>query len=206
MPVTELACLHLKNNLPLSSPSNASLNTNLRAGIQAQATYTKARTSILSQTEDPSYIYILGKWDSVAQHMDEWIPSRTNQDILSSLGDGVELVWIQHVDFDPSTSTPGEGIPYSATVMAIGRFFVSPENKDGLGATLAETKHHVQTFKGGRDGAGGWRVDTESGQDEFVLFSGWESVEEHASFAESEGFFDGAEVKHARWEFTADFD
>ncbi|KAL4783558.1 hypothetical protein BJX76DRAFT_357825 [Aspergillus varians] len=223
MPVTELACLHLKNHLSLSDSTNTALATKLRQGITAQARYTNADAYILSQIEDPSYIYILGRWASVAQHMEEWIPSETNQAIMGGMSDGVELTWIQHLDLDPSTSsavTGGEeGIPFTASVVGIGRCFVSvaPGSKDGLNRTFSETKHHLKNFKGPREIAGGWRVDREvdeegNEKDEFVLFSGWESVEEHFSFAESDGFKEfarikqfirEAEIKHARWEFTA---
>ncbi|RDW68831.1 uncharacterized protein DSM5745_08591 [Aspergillus mulundensis] len=209
MPVTELACLHLKNNLPLTHPTNASLYTALRAGITAQAEYTNAKTSLLSQIEEPSYIYIVGRWASVAQHMEEWVPSSKNQEIMAALGDGIEVVWVQHLALDDSqTRGQDEGIPYSDAVVGIGRYFVASENKDGFERDFTETRHHLETFKRQRDIAWGWSVDRD---EEFVLFSGWEAVDEHFSFADSEGFKEfsrirdvmlSAEIKHARWEFT----
>ncbi|KAL4999872.1 hypothetical protein BDV10DRAFT_184016 [Aspergillus recurvatus] len=136
MPVTELACLRLKNNLPLSHSDKATLSTKPRAGMEAQAKYSNARTSVLSRVENPSYIYILGTWDSAAQHMEEWVPSQQNQEIMAGLG----------VDRD----------------------------------------------------------------EQFVLFSGWETVDEHFSFAQSEGleefvrireFMREAEIQLAQWGF-----
>lgn len=60
--------------------------------------------------------------------------------------------------------------------------------------------------------AGGWRIDKDGEDEEFVLFTGWNKVEEHFGFAESEAFEEfekikslvkGAEIKHVhleKWE------
>ncbi|KAL4736883.1 hypothetical protein BDV11DRAFT_217026 [Aspergillus similis] len=206
MPITELACLRLTNNLPLGHSDNTALSIKLRAGIKEQAKYSNAKTSVLSQIEDTSYIYILGKWDSVAQHTEDWIPSQKNQEIMAGLSEGVELVWIQH--FALGSDSVDEGIPYSAPVVAISRYPVAAEKRDGFESTFAETKHHLKSFEGQRDISGGWSVDRDG---QFVLFSGWETIGKHFSFAHSEGFkefgrikdyIDEAEIKHARWEFT----
>ncbi|KAL4745571.1 hypothetical protein BDW72DRAFT_208097 [Aspergillus terricola var. indicus] len=208
MPVTELACLRLKNNLPLGHSDNSALSIKLRAGVKEQAKYSNARTSVLSQTEDPSYIYILGQWDSVAQHMEDWVPSQQNQEIMAGLSEGLELVWIQHVDL--ASNSVDERIPYSAPVVAIGRYSVTAEKRDDFETTFAETKHHLKSFERQRDISGGWSVDRDG---QFVLFSGWETVEQHYSLAQSEafrglgrigGFIEEAELKHAQWEFTLD--
>jgi hypothetical protein len=56
---------------------------------------------------------------------------------------------------------------------------------------------------------GGWRVDKEGDDEEYVLFSGWNEVKYHLEFAESEGFKEfgktkglikEAEIKHVRVE------
>lgn len=54
---------------------------------------------------------------------------------------------------------------------------------------------------------GAWRIDKEGADEEFVLFSGWNEVQDHFAFAESEQFkvfgkikefLKGAEIKHVR--------
>ncbi|OJJ07393.1 hypothetical protein ASPVEDRAFT_56791 [Aspergillus versicolor CBS 583.65] len=219
MPVTEIACLRLKNTLPLTDPSNETFYTRLQDGIKAQAEYTNARTHILTQLEDPSYFYILGRWESLSQHVEEWIPAPKNQDIMAGLAEGIELVWIQHLDLDPNPSAAEDGyvIPYNAAVTGIGRCFISPGCKDGFDKTFAATRHYVKDFKGPREAVGAWRVDREvdeqgNPKDEFVYFSGWANIHEHEEFRESEGFkefgklkqyIETMHVKHAKWEFTA---
>ncbi|KAL2842921.1 hypothetical protein BJY01DRAFT_216248 [Aspergillus pseudoustus] len=223
MPVRELACLQLKNNQPLTSPTNAAVLTKLRAGLKEQARYTNAAAHVLTQIEDPSIFYILGKWESVSQHVEEWIPSETNRAIMGGLAGDVELVWLQHLELNASAIATksnerrdGEAeedeILLAADVVAIGRYFILPEKKEAFERTFDETKHHLEAFNGGKGTWGAWREDRDvcaggGVQEEFVLFSGWTDVNEHHRFAESEGFkqfvrikefLTGAEIKHAR--------
>ncbi|KAL3458761.1 hypothetical protein BJX64DRAFT_291908 [Aspergillus heterothallicus] len=215
MPVRELACLRLKNNEPLTAPANADTLSQLRAGLQEQARYTNADAHILTQIEDPSILYILGKWDSVAQHVAEWIPSETNQAIMGGLAGDLEVVWLQHVELGSADGEKGDGaeeIPLAANVIAVGRYFVSPGRKEEFETIFGKTKHHLQEFNGGKGIWGSWREDREADeegntQEEFVLFSGWADVDEHMRFAESEGFKEfakikeflkGAEIKHGK--------
>ncbi|KAL3492129.1 hypothetical protein BJX62DRAFT_203583 [Aspergillus germanicus] len=218
MPVRELACLRIKNGQPLISPANQQTLRKLRNGIREQARYTNSATHVLSQIEDPSVFYILGKWESVSQHVDEWIPSESNQAIMTGLAKDVELVFMEHLDIPSSDATgnPGE-VPLTADVLAIGRYFISTGDKEVFQGTFDETKHHLETFGGGERICGAWREDKEvdkegNEKEEFVLFSGWTSVDEHMKFAESEGFKEfakikaflgGAEIKHATVVFSS---
>ncbi|KAL4759431.1 uncharacterized protein BDW70DRAFT_139960 [Aspergillus foveolatus] len=140
--------------------------------------------------------------------MEEWVPSQRNQEIMAGLSEGLELAWIQHVVL--ASDSVDERIPYSAPVVVIERYVVAAENIDGFDSTFAETKHHLKGCERGRGISGGWCVD---GDGQFILFSGWEAVEKHYSFAQSEGlkefgrirdYVGKAEIKHAQWEFTLD--
>lgn len=204
MAVTELALLRLKNGQGVDAASNSAVYSKLREAMAAQASHANYPAYLFSQVEDSSYIYILGGWDSVAAHMEDWIRSRTNQEILGSLADAVEVVWLQHIDISPKTGK----IPIDAPVVAIGRYFIPSSNKSGYEQTFSEAKHHLEEYVAPRSLVGGWRLDsTDEGKDEFVLFSGWTAVEDHFKFAESDGFkefgrikefLEGAEIKHTR--------
>ncbi|KAJ0423233.1 hypothetical protein BJY00DRAFT_278907 [Aspergillus carlsbadensis] len=217
MPVHELACLRLKNGQHLTSASNQETLHKLRAGIAEQARYTNSATHVLSQIEDPSVFYILGKWESVAQHVDEWIPSETNRAIMGGMVEDVELVFLEHLGIHSSgMDGDEEGIPISADVVAIGRYFVLHGEKEAFTRAFNETKHYLEGFSGGKRIWGSWREDMEADnkgnlKDEFVLFSGWSSIDEHTKFAESAGFkefarikayLSGAEIKHAMLVFS----
>ncbi|KAH8691619.1 hypothetical protein BGW36DRAFT_363945 [Talaromyces proteolyticus] len=202
MAVTELALLHLKNNDAITAASNSAVLSKLRTAIAAQASHAKYPVYLFSQVEDLSYIYILGGWSSIAAHVNDWIPSASNQEAMASLADAVDVVWLQHLELDPKTAK----IPLDAPIIAIGRYFISNSNKVGYEKTFSETRQHLEAYSAPRSLDGGWRLDIEeAGKEEFVLFSGWTAVEDHFKFAESEGFkefgrikdfMEGAEIKH----------
>jgi quinol monooxygenase YgiN len=91
MAVTELALLHLR------SDSSSTTNEALTEVQAAQAAYSGYPVTLLRQTEDPSFLYLLGGWESVARH-NEWITSETNQKFLEQLKDDVEVEWMFHYD------------------------------------------------------------------------------------------------------------
>ncbi|RAO69987.1 uncharacterized protein BHQ10_005999 [Talaromyces amestolkiae] len=220
MAVTELALFHFKNNKGIEAPENKAVKEKILTAIKGQASYSSYPVHLLTQVEDPSYLYLLGGWDSVETHVEKWIPSKTNHDLLAELQDGMEVVWLEHLDVAPISHSPGSVnnenassvVPLSAPVIAISRCFIKPGNKVDFQSIYSANQHHLDTFVKPWSTIGGWRLDPEtrnednSVKDEFVLFSGWHSVEDHSKFAESEGFKDfgkieefllGAEIKHA---------
>lgn len=227
MAVTELALFHFKNNQSIDSLENEAIKAQILLAIKAQALYASYPIYLLTQVEDPSYLYLLGGWDSVETHVEKWIPSKTNTDLLSGLQESLDVVWLQHLDVTPISQVPSsvnneDGssvIPLSAPVIAISRYSISPGKKEDFQSTYTANKHHLDDFIKPRSIAGGWRMDPErtedaenSVKDEFVLFSGWGAVEDHFKFAESEVFKDfgkikefleGADIKHAVLSLTS---
>lgn len=63
MAITELALVRLK------SPDDPSTRPGMLAAIEAQAAYSSFPVYLLTQIEDPSYVYIVGGWASTATHM-----------------------------------------------------------------------------------------------------------------------------------------
>ncbi|KAJ6051133.1 uncharacterized protein N7446_005764 [Penicillium canescens] len=200
MPVTEIALLRL-NTEDLST----STKTGLLGAQQAQAEYSNHQVYFLRQIEDPACVYLLGGWESFEKHMNQWIPSETNQTLLQQLAGSLEVKWMFHLDVDPSTSR----IPLEAPVLAISRYFVESEKKAEFDTVFKTGVPHLGTYTAPFIYCGGWRVDKEGDDEEYVLFSGWNEVKDHFAFAESEGFKEfgkikglikGAEIKHVRVE------
>ncbi|OKL57337.1 hypothetical protein UA08_07427 [Talaromyces atroroseus] len=218
MAVTELALLHLKNNNDLDAPENENVKTALRIAIQKQAAFAGYPVYLFTQIEDPSYIYLLGGWDSVEVHVRKWIPSEENQQLLASVQEGLEVAWLQHIDIHPAFQSNrngrgGDVTPPSAPVIAIGRYFVEGSKRGVFQDAFSANRHHLEAFTAPTSISAGWGLgpgmeeDTVgSRKEEFVLFSGWDAVEDHSKFAELEGFedfatikqfLDGADIKHA---------
>ncbi|KAL2006007.1 hypothetical protein VTN00DRAFT_9661 [Thermoascus crustaceus] len=97
--------------------------------------------------------------------------------------------------------------------MAFGRYFIKAGTKDKFAEIFAAEKHHLVEIARPRPFRGGWRIDREreegvdgAEKDEFVIFTGWDSVAHHcASLAEMVGSkkfswirdsADGAEIGH----------
>ncbi|PWY79459.1 hypothetical protein BO94DRAFT_577135 [Aspergillus sclerotioniger CBS 115572] len=197
----QLTLLHLPTSLPSASPTLQSHFSKFTSN-PTQPTY------IYTQIEDPTYIYLLQQSTPEQQNTKEFTHP-----------EGVALEWTLRIEINDATQTDyaEAPLPLNAPVMAIGRYFVATGKKAGYQETFDATRGHLERFTAPLPLAGGWRIDQCSrgeeegeGKEEYVLFSGWDAVERHFAFAETEGFkefvkiksfLEGAEIKHAlRWE------
>lgn len=205
MPITEIALLHLLPNVTIDDEN---LRSNLAHAMTVMQGYTGRTFYYLLQVEDPTYIYIVGEWDSLHQHTNEWIPSAENQALLGSLKALVGVDWLMHID-TPHTNLPLPGAgatEQNNPVFAIVRHFVKDGEKPRFEETFGAEKQHLQDFVTEGKIGGGWRIDGDA-KDEWVLFTPWKSVEQHHAFVETDGFtkyskirqhLEGADIKHAR--------
>jgi hypothetical protein len=196
MTVTEIALLHLRSGKSISP----SLAGNLLKAQEAQEEYSKYPVRFFSQVDDPSYIYLLGGWDSVTQHMEKWIPSSTNQTLLELLKDEIDVLWMFHVDVDC------EEILIDVPNVTIGRYLLEDGGKDSFQETSDATNRYVSEFSSPRPFQGGRRIDKEDNKEEFVLFMDRDDVAHHMSCTGLEGFhgfptlrdpMDSVEIRHA---------
>ncbi|KAE8154319.1 hypothetical protein BDV25DRAFT_136012 [Aspergillus avenaceus] len=201
-PVTELALLRIKPYVDA-----AVIRPTLSAAAKAQAEYSTFPVHLLQQIEDPACIYLLGGWRSVSVHMDDWIPSDTNQGLLASLKDKLDVEWVIHVNIDPTPSLTesDEGIPLNAPTIAIERYFIAPGRTNDFVDTFYSNKNRLKEYIAPHIMKGGRRLDPITGH-EFLFFSGWDTAQDHLEFAKSEGFkgfeqmtkfLDGVDIKHA---------
>lgn len=105
----------------------------------------------------------------------------------------------------PSTSS----IPVDAPVIAVSRYFVEAAQKAEFDHAFKNGAPNLGAYTAPFTYSGGWRIDKEGDDEEFVLFSGWNKMKDHFGFAETEGFKEfakiksvikGAEIKHVRLE------
>ncbi|KAJ5168586.1 uncharacterized protein N7482_004180 [Penicillium canariense] len=194
MPVTEVALLRLKEQEP-----SATVKSGLLDAAKEQSAWSKYSVHFLRQVEDPVFVYLLGGWDSVAEHLGDWITSEPNQRLLAQLKDDLDIEWVFHLDIHPSDPR----IPLNAPILGISRYFVEPSKKAAFDSAFKAGVPHLGENTAPFTYGGGWRLDKAGEDEEFVLFSGWNNVEDHLGFAESDVFkaFEGiksAEIKHIR--------
>ncbi|KAJ4367341.1 hypothetical protein N0V83_006922 [Neocucurbitaria cava] len=210
MVVTELALLHLSSGLTIENDDLRSKLTHAKSVMQ---NYTNRTFYYLQQIEDPSYIYVVGEWDSLDQHKNHFIPGQENQAVLESLKDMVTVDWLLHIDTShaklplPKTNTDKDKAQNGKLVWSIGRHFLKDGEKGSFQQTFNANEHYLQDFVTEGTVGGGWRVDKSNNVEEFVLLCPWTRVEQHSDFANTEGFakygqirehIAGAEIKHAR--------
>lgn len=217
MPVTEFALLPLTHALTQENPSlPPSLITKLKTAKTVLETASKYTFHYFQQIEDPSIIYIIGKWDSPAAH-GIFLPSPENQRLLEMLKDDIESedpkrkmsMW--HLDSDVFKIDKGEEWVFDAPVISCNRNFVAKEKKEGFEKKFREVKYLLEEYTKPYKVVGGWRIEKESEEseekEEWVFFSGFESVDHHMGFAKMEGFakyggivdfVDGFEVRHLK--------
>ncbi|KGO41011.1 hypothetical protein PEXP_083740 [Penicillium expansum] len=159
MPVTEIALLRFKAQNPSSSTK-----TSLLEAQKKQTGYSGHQVTYLSQIEDPSSFYLL-----------------VNQNLLAQLQSSLDVSWMFHLDVDPSTSK----IPLDAPVLAITRCFVEASKNDEFDAVFKAAVSHLEAYTAPFSVCGAWRIDKEGEDEEFVLFSGWNKVQDHVAFGES---------------------
>ncbi|PYI27618.1 hypothetical protein BP00DRAFT_429174 [Aspergillus indologenus CBS 114.80] len=211
MPTIALTQLHLSSPLPPPSSSSSTATATTSHPLHNHLP-NLPKTTIYTQLEDPNTIYLL--------HEDPTTNTTTTTTTNNQIPTTTPEITItpkstQRIDLPTPT------LPLTAPVLAIGRYFVRPGQRAEFQRALEAGKAHLEAFTAPYPLVGGWAetpraaggadADTDDGAAaEFVLFSGWEAVERHFAFAETEGFkefarikefMEGAEIKHAvRWE------
>jgi heme-degrading monooxygenase HmoA len=153
MPVTEFAILPLtypltKENSTLPSVVIQKLQT--AKSVLEQAS--KYKFHFFQQIEDPSTIYIIGKWDSPEAHY-AFLPSAENQKLLELFkedvhieerdGKGMQMWHLDHDVFDIPSSA--EWV-FKAPVISYNRHFVPKEKKTGFNEKFSEVRGAVGGF------------------------------------------------------------
>ena len=203
MTITEIALLCLAPNITTTNPS---LRTNLAHAKTVMQNYTNHTFYYYQQVENPSLTYIFGEWDSLDQHMNHFVPSQDNQDVLESLKDLLTVESLEHIDVShanlplPKTEAEKEEARDGEVLLGLSRFFVK-EGKRG------EFERCVLREYIARGAQGGWRLDKEDGREEWVLVSSLArgvQQERYVNFVGDEGcggvgeYVDEVEVTRAK--------
>lgn len=218
MPVTELAILPLR---PGVDPSDETFVAKLRHTKQVMENalgvpgrrfvYYQGVDNNSKKTDRTCWVYyLLGDWQSAAEHRDDFLPSPANQAQLALVDDVFDLARVDmfHVD------VPAAQLPTDADVLSIGRHRVRAGDKVAFEERFGECKPWLDRYVSReKKPAGGWRIEKAAAipgreeEEEWVLLCGWESVQEHMEFAGTEGFerygrirelVQGFDVKHGK--------
>jgi hypothetical protein len=204
MTITEIALLRMVLGV---TTADANLRSNLAHAKEVMQNYTGNTFYYFQQTEDPSYIYVIGEWQSLDQHLDQFIPSAENKLLLDLLKDQLTVEWLLHADVShsdlslPKTRAEMNNEHEREAVISLRRYFVKDGQKENFQASFNANKSYLQDFTTGGTVAGGWRIDKEDGKEEWFQICPCISVEQHFEFTKTEGFqkYAHAEIKHAKF-------
>ena len=197
MPVLEILAVRLCEGV---SPTDPSLLQNL----STVRDYVKSNSKFYHCIEDPSIIYIIGQWASLAAHK-QWLDSPERPKVLKAQEDQLDFVWMIHMDAESI-----EELPLKAPVMSIARLFVKNEGThvEDFEKTAMQQRPRLLETTRPYPVVSGWRIDSGQGKKEFVVITGWESVEAHKEYTrmtkEESGEFslqahyEGVDVGHSR--------
>ncbi|KAI4677974.1 uncharacterized protein J4E84_008921 [Alternaria hordeiaustralica] len=187
MPITELALLHLT---PGTTPESPTLRTNLSHAKTVLQNYTNRAFYYMQQISDPSCIYVVGEWDSLDQHLNDFIPSAENQALLESLKDYITVDSnLEHLDV-PNAELPlprggreMERARRGEVVWSITHYTIKSGNREAFEVEFREMKEKLDRFAGEGGVGGGWCVGKKEGEDDvFVTMFSWRSVAEYERF------------------------
>ncbi|KAK1673494.1 hypothetical protein BDP55DRAFT_556394 [Colletotrichum godetiae] len=84
----------------------------------------------------------------------------------------------------------------TAPVLSVGRFGVKSEKKEEFVKKYAEAKWVVEESSKPFPVRGGWRIEKAAEElEEYIMYCGWETVEQHKAIAEHEGFKEWAGIQ-----------
>ncbi|EFQ29722.1 hypothetical protein CGRA01v4_03791 [Colletotrichum graminicola] len=182
-------------------------------------------TAILQQVEDPSVILIAAQWDSLQAHLEWLASPENQNVMAKLMPrihvEGPRAVLFFHVDAPifatpvtpptqadgaaPETESKAEGKKkaedkppslLTAPVLSVGRFGVRSEKKEDFTSKYDESKWVVEEAARPYPVRGGWRMEKASeDHEEFVMYCGWSTVEQHKAIAQREGFKEWAGIQ-----------
>lgn len=117
-------------------------------------------------------------------------------------------MWHLDSNIFPISSSAEEKSVFTAPTISLNSHFVPKDKKAAFEAKFKEVRGLLEDFTKPYKVVGGWRIEKESeDKEEWVLFSGFESVDHHMAFAKTEEFekyksivefVQGFDLKHMR--------
>lgn len=191
--VLELACLHILPGTDTSSPDLVAKLKEAKTTMEA-ASKTGHGFHFFSCNEDASLIVLVGAWQSVKQHMEEFIPSDANQNLLQLLKDQISVEWMFHVDLvEPGFERYHEILQQPIVVFDRRMFELAVEEVHEYDGVRMAIEDHMKTdIADTEQQICGWRQGWNPGRrtavwtNEYLVIGGWRTKEQYLKYWETE--------------------
>lgn len=209
MPVTEVALCRLSPGITIENPE---LRSKLAHAKTVMQNYTGRRFHLLQHIHDPSDVFIIGEWDSLDQHMNDFIPGQANQEIVKGLEHLMTVEWLLHIDASqadlpfPKTDAEQHKAVQEGAVISVMRYSVRAGQREKFQEETEINFRILEGFITGGTAGSGWRIDKWLDKEEWLLFMPWKNQEQQeeflrwenvSKFAPPGGCMYGVEIKHA---------
>ncbi|KAI5306295.1 hypothetical protein KEM56_001509 [Ascosphaera pollenicola] len=155
MPITEFSLLHFDPAV-ITLDELKPIVRDAKIAMESFSTY--PFHYYIQAADDVTYLYIIGAWDSLEQHYDEWIVSDANKSVLGRLKGKVDVEWLYHLSLDYTADDADT--PFGAPVISISRFFAKPGQKATIDKAIARNNNGTLDIQSGeRSVSYGWRLD-----------------------------------------------
>lgn len=154
-------------------------------------------TWVFQQVENPAVLLMGAKWANVEAHR-QYMASEEHGHAVAQVvprlafgEDGKPKGDMYYLDADifASSGNPSHTQLLESPVISVGRFSVAADQKEAITGKFNEFKGFVEDFAKPFVVKGAWRTESEPGSDEdWVLFIGWSSAEQHRGFGKHKGF------------------
>ena len=208
---------------PRDSPT-ATLRAQIAHGLRVLGKMSKSTFHLLQDIEDPSYFYYVGKWRSKEAYV-EFSKSADRDEVVGSLQDCKAVMdWRSLYKIESLRDWETSIVSHllhktqpllSGKVIGIGRNNVAPEDMDKFHETLSKSRVEMERYSGYKnviaqeipiDVGDGWSSSESTSQQkedvriEFVMLSGWASVEQYRDFRSSDRYMEFAQVREwTKW-------
>jgi len=208
MPATSITQLAIANpDHTISSPALQDIFKFVKTTLQEG---TKNPVFLLHQLEDPTAIYLVSQWDTIAQHAD-YIPSAGGKSLSQKWAGALEFKWSIHLD------GPISALPFAKEeikkdlVFSLTRQHLRPGSRDEFYKAFESKKGILEEYV--TEGEIGYLLRSDPPKDgeeveEMVLCCPWKAPEQHQGFQGVERFgefvgtiapfFKEVDVKHVK--------
>lgn len=147
---------------------------------------------MFQQVEEPGIYLLTAHWESVDEHH-RWQASEESGVVFGCLKD--HFLWEKttffyledSAIFAPSTAGADTSLLHSP-VISVGRWVVASQNRAAFAGKRETVQGLLDAFAKPYSVKGGWRMEEQDRDQEFVVACGWPTVEGHGEFATTEDF------------------
>ncbi|KAK2601805.1 hypothetical protein QQS21_004689 [Conoideocrella luteorostrata] len=198
MPISEIGLLKLKSSKSVDDADLRARMNEITVGLQA---FTGYPFYFLQQVKDPSFIYLLGEWESLDQHYKGLHGLPDFKQLVLTMSQFFEFQWMAHYDFKMDEAD------LNAELLEVARFTMDQSRRAEFATKAGLVVQKLDDHLGKNKTVTGWKVDQQREKEEFVVLVPWKDAQQRIEVGETEAgveygklndFSEEVEIQHIR--------